>query len=180
MSHNTKDSGSVFDPKLTLLRLKRPEFLVVYISLIILTILYLIVVFCGENTPWYLSLTQSNINPWLIRGLWVVATILSYVTFFFIWQDIRVYNIPRDFIVSVLFLITNFLFLGWTVSLYYGENLYLSFWIAFIIFIYNFWLFVYVWKIKPFASLFLIPSLILYLYLIYSTLHLASLNHITI
>ena len=169
---------SFFDPELTLLRLKRPDFLVVYISLIVLTILFLVVVFVGENTAWYRSLRQANINPWFVRGLWVLGTILSYVTFFFIWQDIRIYDIPRDLIVNVLFVITDFMFLAWTVAFYYAEDLSMSFWVAVGIFIYNLWLFIYIWNIKPFAALFLLPNMVLYLYLIYSTIHLASLNHV--
>jgi len=167
----------LFDPSLTLLRLKRIDFLTVYISLLVLTVLFLVVIYVGEKNDWYRSLKQAHINPWFVRGLWLVGTILSYVTFFFISQDIRFHDIPRDLILSVLFVIADFLFLAWSASFYYSQNLSLPFWVSVIIFVYNLWLFIYVWNINSFASLFLIPNLILYLYLIYSTIHLASINN---
>lgn len=169
---------SVFNPESTFSRLKRPDFLIVYISLLILTILYIVVVFVGETRAWYRTLKQANINPWLIRGLWLLGTIMSYIAFVWISQDIQTHEIPRDLIVSVLFVITDFLFLAWSIAFYHAQDISLSFWVAIIIYIYNLWLTIYVWKISPFAALFLVPNLILYIYLIYSTIHLASLNRV--
>lgn len=175
--------GSAVDPfsfEALVARLKRFDFIVVYSSLLILAILLLVVVFFGQSTPFYQSLRQPNINPWIIRGLWVLGTVLSYVTFFFLGQDVRVHPVPRDFIVSVLFVISGLLFLAWAVALYYAEDVTLSMWIAIVIFIYNYWLFIYVWNLNRIAALFLIPNLILYGYLVYISAHTASLNNIPI
>lgn len=176
---DSKNSG-IFNPELTLMRIKRLDFIVVYSSLLILTILFLVIVYIGENTAWYRSLRQTNINPWLIRGLWVIGTISSYISFFFIWQNIQTHEIPKDLIVSVLYIVTDFLFVAWSIAFYYAESLSLSLWVAVIIFVYNLWLFIYVWNIRPLAALFLIPNMILYAYLMYSGIHLASLNHIPV
>lgn len=179
-TNTTITKGSWFNPELTFLRLKRPDFLVVYSALIILTILFLVVVFIGENTSFARSLRQANINPWLIRGLWLIGTIFSYIAFSFLWQDVRTHDIPQDLIVSTLYIITDFLFLAWALAFYYAESLSVSLWVAVIIYIYNLWLFIYVWNINPIAALFLLPNMILYAYLMYSSIHLASINHVPV
>ena len=171
---------SMFSPKLTLMRLKRPDFIIVYISLLILAILLIVIVYFGERTPWNQGLIRPNINPWFVRILWIVGTIFSYAAYYFIWESIETHDIPKDLIVSVLYIVSGFLFVGWAVAYYYAEDITLSLWIAVLIFIYNLWLFIYVWYIRPIAALFLIPNLILYIYLLYTTIHIASLNNIPI
>lgn len=161
-------------------RIKRFDFLVVYLSLLILGILLILVIIFGEQTTWYRNLAKNNINPWLLRGLWLVATILSFVTFSIIWQDIKVNENPQDLILSSLFIVAGFLFVAWSVTFYYAENITLSLWILIVMFTYNFWLFLYVWYINPIAAIFLIPNLLLYSYLLYTTIHLASMNDIPI
>ena len=120
--------------------------------------------------------SKNNINPLIISAFWLFGTVMSYVAFFFIWQDVRIYPIPQDLIVSTLYIITDFLFLAWALAFYYGYDINASIVIAIIIFIYNLWLFIYVYRMSPVASLFLFPNLILYAYLVYSGIHLASLN----
>jgi len=161
-------------------RLKRVDYLVVYISIFILAVLLLTVVFVGEGTPFYNSIKQPNKNPWFVRGLWVVGSILSYVTFYFIADDPRTNMGPKDLILSVLFLISGFMFLAWGVVYYYAENISLSMWISLIILIYNYFVFIYVWDISPVGAIFLIPNLILYVYLVYISVQTISLNNIPI
>lgn len=180
LTSSKSSKSSFFSLDATFARLIRIDFIVVYLSLIILGILLLVVVFYGSDSAWYQSLNKPDINPWIPRVGWVVATVLSYVTFFFIWQDVREYPIPRDLILSVLFVISSFLFLLWAVLFYYGQDLITSLWVAIALFIYNFWLFIYVWNISPVGAIFLIPNLILYGYLVYSSVDLASLNNASI
>lgn len=167
-----------FDASFT--RLKRFDFITVYFTLIALAVLLLVVIFYGSSTTWYENLIKTSSTSWIVRGSWVVGTILSYVGFFWLWQDVRIHPIPRDFIVSTLFIISGFLFLGWVVALYYAQDIILSFWISIAIFVYNFWLFIYIWHLSYIAALFQLPLLALYIYLIYDTLTLASLNNIPI
>ena len=180
ITSSKSSKSSFFSLDATFARLVRIDFIVVYLSLIILGILLLVVVFYGSDSAWYQSLIKPDINPWIPRVGWVIATVLSYVTFFFIWQDVREYPIPRDLIVSVLFVISSFLFLLWAVLFYYGQDLVTSLWVAIALFIYNLWLFIYVWNISPVGALFLIPNLILYGYLVYSSVDLASLNNASV
>ncbi len=161
--------------QVTLDRAKRLDFVVVYSSVFILAILLLVIVFF-EGDDWYKSLNKSTINPWIPRSLWVVATILSYITFYMIWQDSRYYPVPQDLFVSVLYLISSFLFILWACILYYSHNMGLAFWLSIILFLYNVFLFVVVWRINLKASLFLIPNLLLYLYLIYTVIEIAFIN----
>lgn len=170
-------SSSLFSWGATTARLVRYEYIIVYLALIVLAILLLLVVFYGESAPFYQSLVQPDISPWIARIGWIVATILSYVSFFFIYQDIRVYPVPRDFIVSILFVINGALFLAWAVAFYYGQSHMGAIWLAIVLFIFNYWIFIYVWNMSPIAALFLIPNLILYAYLLYGSIHLASINN---
>lgn len=158
-------------------RITRLDFIVVYLALLILGVLLLLVVFFGSSTPFFNSLIFPNVNPWIPRIGWLVATALSYVTFFFIYQNVLEYPYPQDFLVSILYLISSFLFLGWALAFYYDQDIVLSMWIAVILFVYNYWLFIYVWYLSPIAALFLIPLLILYGYLVWNSAHTASLNN---
>lgn len=161
-------------------RLKQPVFIVVYLSLIILGILLLVVVYFGLKTDWNNRLIPSDVNPWIVRILWVFATIASYLAYHFIVENINEHPIPRDLIVSVLYIISSFLFLAWAITYYYAEDIVLSLWILFAVFVYNVWLFIYVWRLTELGAAFLVPNLILYVYLLYSTLHIASINNIPI
>jgi hypothetical protein len=171
-----KYGGGGYSWEAFIARLTRFDFIVVYLSLLILAVLLILVVFFGSSTPFSMNLVQSNINPWIPRAGWVIATILSYGAFFFIYQSVLEYPAPQDFIVSILYLVSSFLFLGWAVAFYYDQDIVLSMWIAVIIFVYNYWLFIYVWYLSPIAALFLIPLLVLYGYLVYTGAHTASLN----
>lgn len=161
-------------------RIKRLDFIVVYGSLLILSILLIVMIFIGDSTAWYNSLVQPSINPWYVRGLWVVGTILSYVGFYFVGESIKDHEVPIDLILTTYFIITDLIFLGWAAAFYYAENIALSVWIALLLFIYNFWLLLYIWRINVITAIFLIPNLILYVYLMYQSLHIASLNEIPI
>ena len=173
----SSSDSSFFSWEATVARLTRIDFIVVYLALLTLAILLFLVVFYGESTPFYQGLVQPDINPWIPRIMWVVATILSYVTFFFIWQDVRVHPNPQDLRVSVLFMISSFIFLAWALALYYGQNHVLAIWLAIVLFIYNYWIFIYVWGLSTIGALFLIPNLLLYAYLVYASVNLASLNN---
>lgn len=172
--------GGFFSLQNFIHRIKRPDFIIVYLALLISAILLAVLVYFGDSTDWYLNLVQPNVNTWLVRGLWLLGTILSYVAFYFIWEDVTVHVVPRDLIVSTFFVVTGFLFLAWALALYYAQDIAMSLWIAVIIFIYNYWIFIYVWHIKPIAAVFLLPNMLLYVYLIYNSIHLASINKIPI
>lgn len=157
-------------------RLKRWEYFVLYAALIVVFILYAVVVIMGAKTEWYSNLKQANVNPWLIRGLWLFATAMYYVTFYLLREDLKSVDVPKDLKITPLFLVSSLLFLSWCVALYYSENLIVASWASALLFLYNLWLFIYIWDTSPFAALFAIPTIVLYGYLFYSTLHLESIN----
>lgn len=159
------------------LRLKRLEFITVYTSIIVLEILLVVSTIIGETSVWYQRLLKHN-NSQIIKISWIVASILSYFIFFPIWQDVRVYYFPNDFMVTILFLIDCFLTILWVIVFYYFQNIKLSLWIAIILLIYNFIIFLVVYTINSYASLFLIPTIALYIYLIYNTVQIMLLNNI--
>jgi tryptophan-rich sensory protein len=159
-------------------RLKRVEYMVVYASLVILSILFITLALVGPNSSWYSTLKQPNVDRWVVSGLWIVGTILSYVSFYFVWENIDKATVPLDLILSIFFLIGNFIFVGWVAIYYYAENLGIAFWVSFILFTYNFWLFLYFTNLNVIAGIFLIPNLLLYIYLMYACINLAFINNI--
>lgn len=170
-----KESGEMFFQ-----RSARTELWFIYISTTVLTILFLASSLSGVNSNWYKQIKKSNVNPYIIGTLWVIATVLSYTAIFMIWEHSKPNEIPLDFRLSVFFLIGSFMSLLWTTILFQGNNIALALWVSIIMFLYQFWLFIYIWLIKPRAALFMIPIIIMYGYLAYSMLHLLTINNIIV
>jgi len=167
---------SVFD-KISI-RLHREDFLFVYGVVVIVFILLLSSFIPGIYSDWYNGLKISGLNVWIPRAGWVIATILSYVGLYFFWGTVNPEEMEKNLAITVLFVIGSILVFAWSVALYQGENIALATWLACALFVYQFWLFIYVWNIKPIASLFLIPLIGMYFYLIYSMIQLARLNNV--
>jgi len=162
------------------------EYFTIYGVILIAAVLYLIASAIGTETTWYLNLIKPDLNPWYTRTLWIIATIVSYITLFLLLPEISFYHpsslspsiVYKARTVAPLFLIGTLISLSWTVIFYYYQNIGLSLWLTSILFIYNFWLFMYVWYIKPLAAVFMIPILAIYIYLVYFMTNLAYLNHV--
>lgn len=159
-------------------RIGRIDFLLIYHAIVVVSMLFLTVSIVGSTTTWYRELNKGPIDPWLIRFGWIIATLLSYVGLFLLWENVRPNEVSLDLAITVLFLISTFLSLGWASIFYYSKNIGLSLWLVGILFVYKFWLFIYIWYIKPLAAVFLIPILLMYIYLMYSVAHLAYLNNV--
>lgn len=146
-------------------------------SSIVLTILFLVVSYLGVRKKWYKNLpVKVNDNTWLIAGLWIVASIISYGVFYFIQgKDDTIYGQSR---IYPYFLIISLLNLLWGVIFFNNENFTITLAIIAIIFALQFYLILFLLYISLFAALLLVPLLILYAYLFYTTLHLASVNNI--
>lgn len=161
-------------------RLRRFDFVFVYIVIILVDILFLLSYIPGIYSSWNASLIQTNLHPWIPRMGWIVATILSYIGIYILWEYAGPDDIPRDLGVSVLFIVGSLITVAWSAGLYQGQNIALSTWISVILFVFQFWLVIYVWFIKPLAAVFLIPLMLMYLYLVYSMVHLAAINGIVL
>lgn len=161
-------------------RLRRIDFILVYSVIIIMSALFIVSSTIGLNTSWYQNLKKFDVNPWLIRSLWLVTTLLSYIGLFVLWEHVQPDEISKDLAVSVLYLLATFISFLWSVVFYQMENIQGAFWLAEVLLIYKFWLFIYMWYIKPIAALFLIPVIGMYAYLIFSVVHLAGLNNVVI
>lgn len=159
-------------------RLQRWDFILIYTSIVIVSIIFFISSYFGTETEWYRNLNKFPIDNWVIDFLWVLATLASYLGLFFLWQHITPDLITKDLIVSTYFLIGLFIFLSWSVSFYHAENIGLAVWISLLLFVYRFWLFIYIWYIKPFAAIFFIPILLMNIYLVYYMLHIAYINDV--
>ena len=150
----------------------------IYISITVINILFLISSIFGVTSEWYKNINRSRVNPYIIGTLWIIATILSYGAIFMIWEHVKPNEVMKDMRISLLFLVGSFLSFLWTTVLFQGNNIVMAVWISSILFLYQFWLFIYVMSMNVKAALFMIPIVIMYGYLFYSMVHLASINNI--
>ena len=155
-------------------RFSRPDFLLIYGAIALVTILFVITSTAGSNTTWYQQLKKGPVDAWMLRLLWIISIWLSYIALFLLSES----RVGIQLSVTALFLISLFLSLGWIALFYYGQNIGLSLWLVGILFLYKFWLFMHIWYIRPVAAIFLIPILLIYIYLMYTVAHLAYLNDV--
>ena len=125
-------------------------------------------------------LKKDGLNPYVIGSLWVIAAIMAYGSLFMLWEHIGPEELARDVRISVYFLIGTFLSVLWAGVFFQGHDLRWSMWLAAILFLYQFWLLIYIWLIKPTAGIFLLPSVVLYGYFFYASIRTAFLNHTSI
>lgn len=161
-------------------------FITVVLGIILLGAITLAVVIIGSGNAWFQGLNKGSVNVSVIWTLWIITTILSYISLFVFmshmiepckhsfWPD----QASRNYVMALLFLINAFLSLGWTAVFFYIQNIGLSFWLVSVLFIFMFWVFVYMWSLSPVAAIFLIPLLMFYVYLFFVVGRLASLNNV--
>ena len=158
-------------------RISVPDIVVIYIIAFVIWILFFLSYIPGIYSQWYLSLKQDGFNVWIPRLSWVVAGLLSYIGSYLLWRDSTPEEDDKYLAVTILYIIGNVILLAWSVALYQGQNIGLATWLSGILFIYQVGLFFIVWHLKPLAAILMIPLLALYLYLLYTMVHLASLNN---
>lgn len=168
-----RDSAEMF-----LQRISRRDMWFVYLSITIVNLLTVASTISGINGTWYKNLNKTEINPYVIGALWVVATILSYISIFMIWSNVSIDMVPMDMKLSIAYLIGSVLSVFWAIVFFQANQIAIAAWLAAVLFLYQFWLFFYVLNIKPVAAMFLIPILVLYGYLFYSMIHVATINDI--
>lgn len=161
-------------------RIARFDMWFIYISITIIYIMFVVSALSGINSIWYNNLTKSNVNPWVIGILWAFSTLLSYGAIFMIWEHVQPNEVSFDMILSIYFLIGTFLSLLWAAVFFHNNNITFAVWTAALMFLYQFWLLIYIWSVKIRAAIFMIPIVILYGYILYSMIHLATLNNIII
>lgn len=174
-SGSTKESGEMLFQ-----RLGRPEMWLIYISIAILYILFIASAVMGINCDWYRNLDKGGVDAYTIGILLISATIFSYGAIFMIWEHITPEETSIDFAISVYFMIGALLGLLWVAVFFQGNNVSACIWLVALTFVYYFWLFLYIWKIRIIASLFLLPLIMLYGYIFYVMVHLESVNHIPV
>jgi tryptophan-rich sensory protein len=159
-------------------RIKRFDFIFIYAAILIVTALFFVSYIPGIYSDWYENLKHDGLNVWIPRVAWVVTTALSYVGLYFLWQNSSAALVRRNLAVSALYLVGSFMILAWSAALYQHQDIGLAVWFSAILFIYQFWIFIYIWYIKPLAAIFILPLVLMYLYLVYSMIHLASINNV--
>lgn len=150
---------------------------ILWISSFILIILFLIISYFGAREKWYINLPKKNNgNTWLIAGLWVIASLLSYGTFYIIKDyDDKIYGQSR---LIAFYLIVSFLNILWAIIFFKYQNFLWTLILLLIVFAVQFYILIFVININFFAGVLILPLQILYGYLFYSFLNLASINNI--
>lgn len=154
------------------------EYIIVIAVLFLIYVPFLISYFYGIYSTWYENLNRDTENTWIIGGLWVVVTIISYIGLYILWRNPTPETISRNLVITVLFFLGNVILVAWSVVFYQFQNISTATWIALILFIFQFWIFIYVWNIDRLAGIFLLPLVGMYLYFFYSMVHLACINNI--
>lgn len=163
----------------TLFLPKDPYSWILWLCSFILTILFLAASYIGAREPWYVQLPhKTNENSWLIAGLWIGASFISYFAFYLVKDyDETIYGQSR---LLPLFLIVSFLNILWVILFFKYQSFTAALIIIGLIFTIQFYIMIFVLYINVWAFVVLIPLQALYGYLFYSILHLASINTIII
>ena len=148
---------------------------IVTVLSIFVWIVFLISYAEGLNDPWYNSLKFNELNVWIPRVLWIVSTIVAYTALFFIYSST---SYDQTLLIGVLYIIGAFLNILWSVSLFELNDLGLAFWASVVLFLYQLWVFIFIFYLEPLLSLFLIPSVVMYFYLVYTMINTSLLNDI--
>lgn len=154
------------------------SFIYIILVIIILNILVIIISFTGSMATWYSNLIKGPINLWGIVLVWGLSTLLSYIGLFLFYRLGECRSNNKNLALTVLFFVNALLTLGWVTIFFYGENIGLSLWLVGVLFMYMFWVFIYMWYNMPTASVFIVPLLMVYLYVFYAMAHLAYLNNV--
>ena len=154
------------------------EYIIIIVVTLLIYVPFFISYFYGTYSTWYESLNRDDGNSWVIAGLWVVTTIISYIGLYILWRYPTPEIIARNLMITVFFFLGNVILVTWSVIFYQFQNIAAATWIALLLFIFEFWIFIYVWNVDRLAALFLIPLVGMYLYFFYSMVHLANINNI--
>lgn len=173
-----EDSMNMFYERIT-----RADLWYIYIIIGLIILATIISCWYGINSEWYLNLKKNSIHraPVLIGALWIISTAISFVAIFMLWEHIKSDDYtPFDIKVSAIFIIGNFLTLLWAIAFFQINSVKLALLVGVIIFLFYFGFMIYVARVRLRAAIFLIPVIILYAYLVYSMIHIATLNNIII
>lgn len=161
-------------------RFKRFELWFIYSIILIVGILFLVSSLIGINSNWYKNLNRSIANSYIVGVLLLASVAISFISVFMTWEHITPQSYSVDFSISIYLLIGDFLLLLWSAVFFQGNNILYSIYTSSILFLYHFWLFIYLWILKPVSAIFSIFLVIIYGYLFYTMIHIASVNSVPI
>lgn len=162
-----------------LLSIFTPDNLTMWITAITLTILFIVAAYFGSKLSWYQNLpVKSQDNVYILAAAWVIASLISFGALYIIGdEDETIYGQSR---LLPWYLVISFLNLLWVVIFYIYQSFATALVFILIIILINFYLILFLLYINIWAGLLLVPLEILYIYLIYSLINLASRNNIII
>lgn len=155
----------------------KPESILMIFMAILLTVLFIVAAYFGAKEDWYVNLpVKSQDNVWILAGLWIFFSLVSYGAYYLIRDaDENVYGQSR---LLPLFLIISYLNLLWAVIFYLYQSFIAALLLVGLIILINMYIIFFLWEINPWAAVTVIPLEILYIYLFYSFIRLASNNEI--
>lgn len=153
-------------------RASKIEFWVIYLIVIALNILFLVICYFGIMSDWYKTLKHDMVNPWVIFGLWIGFTIISYISNLFVMRK----GMTNDLYYGIMLMIITILSVLWALLLFNFHNPVAAFWVALIGFITLFIVITKLYSKSMSSIIFVIPFIALYGYLVYALLHMITLN----
>lgn len=170
-------------PHITILTYEEIYFSWTYIIIFIITFLiyipFFVSYFFGIYSAWYASLRMTTGNDnWVPRILWVVASLVSYIGLYILWRNPTEAIVRRNLIISVLYLIGNFILILWSVVFLQLQDIAGAVWLGVVILVFQIGMFVYIASLDIVAALFFLPLIAMYIYFVVDLVNLAEINNI--
>lgn len=155
-----------------------PESLLMLLMSITLTLLFIAAAYFGSKQSWYINLpVKSQDNVWILAGAWIFVSLISYGAFYLIRNaDEQTTGKSR---LLPLFLIVSYINLLWAIVFYLYQSFIGTEILIGLIILINLYIIIFLWSISIWAALTIVPLEILYIYLLYSIIHLGTVNNIS-
>lgn len=157
---------------------RRLEIMILYTGIAILFMLTIATVIFGVQTQWFSDFTHNELNPYIVLAVWIITVLISYIAIYILWKTPMQGDHINDMYFSIFILIGEFLTLFAAAVFFQAQNIRLAAFLAAMVFLYYFWLFVYCYNLKIKASFFIVPLVLMYAFLFYLVIHFACLNDI--
>ena len=138
-----------------------------YMMLVVFTILiweiFFVSYLVGIYSEWYATLVQTGSTSWIIRGAWVLTTLLAYIGLYILWDESKVIDLSRNLLISALYLIASIITVAWTISLFQLQDLQLAFLAAIFLFLFQLAVLIYLFYLNPLVGILTVPFNFLFL-----------------
>lgn len=147
-------------------RLIRKDFKWISMFIFITWILTIGVVVVQVSSERYKKLNKPKLSLWSGDFLWLTALFLSYLAIYILWKHT---DEGKDVEVLGMFLMSAIISLAYTISFYIFFNVEVAYVFAVMLFVFKLWVFFYVFSLSQEAAAFMLPTILMFGYLVYSS-----------